>query len=558
MSTKSVEILKVKNNIAVRKKDVVAREVILTIILNGEKIATLLATPTDMKYLAVGFLTSEGLINNKEDILEIEESQEGVKIKTRIKKEIDFSASKIITSGCGSSGGQTLNIESRTAFCIQGLTPTLIANLMREFQHSSQLFKSTGGVHSVALCDGNKIISFKEDIGRHNALDKIIGECILSNISVADKFILTSGRLTSEIIVKAAKAGIPVVISRACPTDLAVELAKKVGITLIGFSRGDKMNIYSHPERIEVSQSPKGKNIVERIKELKEKKQAVILAHNYQSGEIQDIADFVGDSLDLSRRAAQTEAKIIVFCGVHFMAETAAILSPQKKVLLPDANAGCPLADMITVEELMELKAKHPEAIVVSYVNTSADIKAISDICCTSSNGIKIIESIPEDKQIIFTPDQYLGGYIAKQTGREMILWDGFCPTHMRISIKTIQSTKTAHPEAKVVVHPECRTEVVAIADAVFGTMGICRYVQQSKDKEFIIGTENGIIHRLKKENPEKSFYPASDLIVCPNMKLTTLEKVLWALEEEQYWVQVPDDIARRAKKAIDGMLSIG
>ncbi|MEW6094941.1 MAG: quinolinate synthase NadA [bacterium] len=303
--------------------------------------------------------------------------------------------------------------------------------------------------------------------------------------------------------------------------------------------------------------SCKTKGIADRIKELKERKNAVILAHNYQLGEVQDIADFVGDSLDLSRTAAQTDAEIIVFCGVHFMAETASILSPLKKVLIPEPDAGCPLAEMITVEDLTELKQKHPEAIVVSYVNTTAQIKAMSDICCTSSNGIKVVESIPADKKIIFTPDEYLGSYIAKQTKRELILWEGFCPTHRRISSKDIQSARTVHPQAEVIVHPECTPDVVALADGVFGTMGICRYVKQSEAKEFIIGTENGIIHRLKKENPQKTFYPASELAVCHNMKLTTLEKVLWALEEEKYYIEIPPDIAKRAKKAIDRMLTV-
>jgi quinolinate synthase len=556
MSTKLIELIRVKNGIGRRQRDVVAEEVLFSVILNGKNIATLLATPDNLKYLAVGFLASEGLLDKKEDIISIEDADEGIKIKARVKNEIESQA-EIITSGCG-KGKLLYEIKTDKKISANISIPTTsISYLLRKFQHTSELFKTTGGVHSVALCDTKGIVCFKEDIGRHNALDKIIGECILSGISLDDKFILTSGRITYEIVVKSVRAGIPIVISRSSPTDLAIELAKKTNITLVGFARGNKMNIYTHPERIKVNISGKTKSIIDRIKALKEKKQAIILAHNYQIGEIQDIADFVGDSLDLSRKAAQTNAKIIVFCGVHFMAETASILSPDKKVLIPDVNAGCPLADMITVEELLELKKKHPQAIVVSYVNTTAEIKAETDICCTSSNGIKVIESIPKDKEIIFNPDEYLGDYIAKKTNRKLILWDGFCPTHRRILAKDIQRLKAEHPEAKVVVHPECTTDVVELADAAFGTMGICRYVKESSAKEFIIGTENGIIHRLKKENPDKTFYPASELAVCPNMKLITLEKVLWALEDEVHHIQVPEDIAKRAKKAIDRMLTV-
>ncbi len=297
--------------------------------------------------------------------------------------------------------------------------------------------------------------------------------------------------------------------------------------------------------------------IQQKIQELKEKKQAIILAHNYQRPEIQDIADFVGDSLDLSRMAANTSAKVIVFCGVHFMAETAKILSPNKMILLPDIDAGCPMADMVSVEDLRKLKAMYPDAVVVSYVNTPAVVKAESDYCCTSANGIRVVSAIPNEKRIIFAPDKYLGSYIIKQTGRDMILTDGFCPTHQTITREGILRLKEQYPQAMVIVHPECNPEVIDAADEALSTNGMCKFVASSKIGEFIVGTETGIIHRLKKENPEKQFYPASIRTVCPNMKLITIEKLLWALEENAYQVEVAEDIAEKAKMAIERMLAV-
>ncbi len=297
--------------------------------------------------------------------------------------------------------------------------------------------------------------------------------------------------------------------------------------------------------------------IQDKILELKKKKNAIILVHNYQIGEVQDIADLLGDSLDLSRKAQSTTADIIVFCGVHFMAEIAKILSPERMVLLPDVNAGCPLADMADPEELAKLKASHPNAVVVAYVNTSAQIKAQADICCTSANAINVINQIEEGKEIIFVPDQWLGAYAAKKTGRKLILWPGFCPTHMKIIPEVIDKKRKEHPEACVILHPECREDSLALADEIFGTGGMLNYVKKSSKREFIIGTETGIIYRLKKENPEKEFYPAQDMAICPNMKLTTLEKVLWSLEEEAYKIQVSKEIAQRASVAIEKMLAI-
>jgi len=301
----------------------------------------------------------------------------------------------------------------------------------------------------------------------------------------------------------------------------------------------------------------KNEKLVSDILRLKEERKAIILAHNYQIGEVQDIAEFVGDSLGLSQQAAKTDAEVIVFCGVHFMAETAKILSPNKTVLMPDLNAGCAMANMITHRQLKEMKKKHPEAVVVTYVNTTAEIKAESDYCCTSANAVKVVQSIPEEKEILFIPDKYLGDYVSRQANRKMILWEGYCPTHRRILAEDILKKKAQYPKAEVLVHPECTPDVIAMADKVLSTSGICRYAKESNSEEFIIGTEIGILHRLKKENPQRKFYPASNLVDCHSMKLNNLEKILWSLEDMLYPVEVPPDIAQRAKRSIDRMLEI-
>ena len=296
--------------------------------------------------------------------------------------------------------------------------------------------------------------------------------------------------------------------------------------------------------------------MIEKINKLKKERNAVILVHSYQIGEIHEIADFVGDSLGLSRIAAKTAADVIVFCGVYFMAETAKILSPQKTVLIPDKNAGCPMADMITVNQLKELKAAHPNAKVLCYVNTSAEIKAESDVCCTSANAIEVVNTVLKDEEeIIFIPDKYLANHTSQVTGRKFITWNGFCPSHMKILPEYVQTQKELHPQALVLVHPECSQAVIDISDEVLSTDGICKYVTKSDKKEFIIGTEIGIIHRLQKENPDKLFYPASDLAICPNMKLTTLEKVLSSLENMQHQVEVKEEVAERAYTSIQRML---
>ncbi|MCK5594703.1 quinolinate synthase NadA [bacterium] len=297
--------------------------------------------------------------------------------------------------------------------------------------------------------------------------------------------------------------------------------------------------------------------LMQKIQQLKRKRNAVILVHNYQIGEVQDIADYIGDSLELSRTASRTNADVIVFCGVRFMAETASILCPDKLVLMPDINAGCPMADMITRNELKVLKKEHLKATVVSYVNTSAEVKAEIDICCTSGNAVKIVESLKDTADIIFVPDKYLGHYVSVKANRDLILWDGYCPVHAKILPEDIVRQRKAHPEAKVIVHPECTPKVIQLADETLSTSGMCEYAKLSEASEIIVGTELEMLYRLRKENPEKKFYPLSAQAICQNMKLTTLEKVLWCLEDMKYEIKVPEDIQIRAKRAVDRMLEV-
>ncbi len=297
-------------------------------------------------------------------------------------------------------------------------------------------------------------------------------------------------------------------------------------------------------------------DLTRRIHELKRRRNAVILVHNYQRSEVQDIGDFIGDSLELSRQAAEAPADVIVFCGVHFMAETASILCPDKVVLLPNIGAGCPMADMINAEELIKLKQKSPSARVVCYVNSTAEVKAESDICCTSANAVRVVQSLGEG-EIIFVPDQFLGKYVESKLNRDMILWPGYCPTHVKIKPDDILQLKEQYPGSISLVHPECRPEVTAVADEVLSTGGMIRFVKQSEAEIFIIGTEREIIYRLQKENPGKKFIHASPKAVCPNMKKITLQHVLSSLEELKPEVKVPEDIRLKARKAVDRMLSI-
>lgn len=298
-------------------------------------------------------------------------------------------------------------------------------------------------------------------------------------------------------------------------------------------------------------------SIEEQILELKEERGAVIIAHNYQLDEVQAIADFTGDSLELSRKTATLPNEVIVFCGVHFMAETAAILSPEKTILIPDPNAGCPMADMVTADKVRALKAGHPGAKVVCYVNSSAKVKAESDICCTSSNAVKVCESLG-DSDIIFVPDRNLGSFVAEKLGKEFILYNGFCPTHERIRDVDVKAMKEKYPEAIVMAHPECSKPVRDLADELLSTGQMCHYAQASDKTEFIVATELGINYRLRNENPGKMFYPVNpDRAVCPNMKKITLEKILWSLQDMKHRVTVPEAIAKKAAGSIQRMLEI-
>lgn len=297
-------------------------------------------------------------------------------------------------------------------------------------------------------------------------------------------------------------------------------------------------------------------SLADEIKKLKKERNAVILAHNYQRGEVQDIADYTGDSLGLSQKAVEVGEKVIVFCGVDFMAESAAVLNPGKTVLLPKPEAGCPMSDMINAEQLRAFKKEHPEAAVVCYVNSSAAVKAESDICCTSSNSIKIVNSLEQD-EIIFVPDYNLAMYTQRFTSKKIFPWDGFCPTHHQITAGDILISRHDHPGAEVVVHPECRQEVIDLADGVYSTDGMLKYAKKT-DRDLVIGTEVGVIHRLKKENPGRNFYPVSNYVVCPNMKMNTLETIRDSLRDMKTVISVPEDIRIRAKKALDRMLEAG
>ncbi len=295
--------------------------------------------------------------------------------------------------------------------------------------------------------------------------------------------------------------------------------------------------------------------LLSRIARLKKERNAVILAHSYERPEVQDAADYVGDSLELSRLAAQTDADVIVFCSVHFMAETAKILSPQKTVLLPSAEAGCPLADMITPAQLNLEKAKRPQAAVVAYVNCSAEIKAMADVCCTSANALQVVEAVPQD-EVLFVPDQHLGRWVQKHSTKKMTLWAGCCPTHQRMKPKDILDLKRQYPEALVLVHPESSEELCNLADEVLSTSQMLRYCESSPASTFIIGTEMGMLHRLRKSMPEKSFLQPSKGLICPNMKMTQLEDLYESLKELQHPIEIPEPVLLMALKALDGMLA--
>ena len=302
------------------------------------------------------------------------------------------------------------------------------------------------------------------------------------------------------------------------------------------------------------------KDIKDEIKALLHKRKAILLAHNYQRPEVQDIADLCGDSLELSIKASQTDAEVIVFCGVHFMAETASILCPDKKVILPVSNAGCPMADMITAKELRRKKeelSKGKRVIVISYVNTTADVKAETDICCTSANVIQVANSVDTSRQIFMTPDKNLAQYAIKHTGRNIVYWEGFCPVHNNLMVEQVRKAKSAHPEALFLAHPECPPEILDLADEVKSTSGMIAYAGSSESREFIIGTEIGILDPLSKANPNKSFFPADPGMICSDMKKIGLREILTALQTMQPEVKVPREIREKAKGAVDRMLAI-
>ena len=299
------------------------------------------------------------------------------------------------------------------------------------------------------------------------------------------------------------------------------------------------------------------KELQEEVLELKRELNAIIVAHNYQRPEVQDIADFTGDSLELARKCVGIKAEVIVFCGVLFMAETAAILNPGTMVLLSHRDAGCPLADTIDVDILREWKGRYPEAAVVAYVNTTAAIKAESDICCTSANGAEVVNAIP-DEEILFIPDKNLGHYVSTKTDKKLILYPGFCATHDNLSVEEVRAARQRYPQAKVLVHPECRPEVIELADAALSTSQMLRYAKGGNAKIFLIGTEEGMLYPLRKQNPDKEFHLISNSLICPDMKKTTLETVIETMKARKNIVTVPEEIRVRAKKAIDRMLAIG
>ncbi len=298
-------------------------------------------------------------------------------------------------------------------------------------------------------------------------------------------------------------------------------------------------------------------NLIKEILSWKEKREAIILAHVYQPGEIQDIADFTGDSLFLSQQAAKTQAKVIVFCGVQFMAETASILSPEKIILLPEIKAGCPLADMAPIEKVKKKLKELPKVAIISYVNSSAVVKSLSDYCCTSANAVQIVQTIPAEKDILFIPDKNLADFTARKTKRNIIPWQGYCPVHNILTKEDVVKIKKLHPQALLLVHPECRPEVCNLAEYIGSTRGIIEFASNNPAKEYIIGTELGIFHPLKKNNPEKDFFPASEKMICKDMKLITLEKVLHSLKKLEPRIIVPENIRKKSLKALNRMIEI-
>ncbi|WP_127587112.1 quinolinate synthase NadA [Paenibacillus koleovorans] len=298
------------------------------------------------------------------------------------------------------------------------------------------------------------------------------------------------------------------------------------------------------------------RELKKRIEELKKERNAIILAHYYQRDEVQEVADFRGDSFLLAQKAAQTDAEVIVFCGVHFMGESAKILAPNKTVIIPDERAGCPMADMVNVEGLKALKRQHPKAAVVTYINSSAEIKAETDICCTSANAVKVIQSV-DAEEIIWVPDKNLGHYVSQYTDKKMIIWEGYCNTHDMLTVKDVIEMKAQHPNAQFVVHPECRPEVVELGDFVGSTTAIIKYCKESDCKEFIVGTEDGTGYQLRLDSPDKTFHFATKFLVCPNMKVNNLKKIVRCMETMQPQIYVPPQVAEKARLSLERMLQV-
>ncbi|SDO93834.1 quinolinate synthetase [Paenibacillus sp. yr247] len=298
------------------------------------------------------------------------------------------------------------------------------------------------------------------------------------------------------------------------------------------------------------------RELKERLLQLKKERNAIILAHYYQRDEVQEVADFRGDSFLLAQKAAQTDADVIVFCGVHFMGESAKILAPNKTVIIPDERAGCPMADMVNVEGLRALKRQHPKAKVVAYINTSAEVKSETDICCTSANAINVINSVDSD-EIIWVPDKNLGDYVSKFTSKKVIIWEGYCNTHDMLTVKDVEEMRAQYPNAEFVVHPECRPEVVKLGDFVGSTTAIIKYCKESNSKEFIVGTEDGTGYQLRLDSPDKQFHFATKYLVCPNMKVNNLKKIVKCLETMQPEIYVPEDVADKARLSLERMLQV-
>jgi len=561
------EITVYNNGALENTQDAVVEEKPITVFVNHIELATMICTPGAYEELGVGFLLSEGLLNDRDDIVDIScREDEGllyIETKQPLTQTHTF-LRRHIASCCGKSRAgfyfindarQVKPIEAKAQFKAEDLLAAI-----KQLEERSETFQLTGGVHSAALADGPTLLSMYEDIGRHNAVDKVIGSAFLNRLNTNDKCLLLSGRVASEILIKAARAGIPLILSRSAPTGLTIDLAEDLNITVVGFARDQRLSIYTHPERVLIpggntSMGRDEQQIIAEIKRLKEEKKVYIIAHYYQRPEVQDIADFVGDSYAMAVAAQNSPCDTILVAGVDFMAESAAILCPDKTVLSPEPRATCPMANSIEVSDVLKFKQEHPEGLVVSYVNTPADIKAVTDICVTSSNAVKIINKLPREARIFFIPDTNLGTFVAGQLDRELDLFPSHCPTHAHITKADILQRKAEHPEAAVLVHPECDPEVVALADYAGSTAGIIDYATKTDKDTLIIGTECGVFHKIQQLNPDKELVLAQEDLVCPNMKSVNLKKILRSLETMETKITVPEAIREKAALSLEKMI---